>query len=432
MQNQPILHRMFGAMRQSVGHCFERMRGSLPPWNTLLLLMQQATGSRSVGYLGLIEHMLVSCGEELKWKKGNEPSPSSYCRAREKLTSHYLDRAFAAALDVVEPELRDYIPRINGSRTLAMDGTWINVPHSCELKKIYGCPRGGPHDQVAHQPQMLAVVLTDAFTRQPIAHIVLPHDASERGAAELLMPHIRPGDLVLFDRGYHSHHLFAAIERIGAYFIARMCGGEKAWKEIRAAQRTRHPDATIMIEADGLKPMRHLTFVPGQGRPRKGTRKEIMHLLTNLPRLKFRRGRIRELYRARWGIETLNRELKIVLEAEKFHSRTSAGIKQELSVLFMVLAIGALADLVAKAEAGIEIEDPLDPKQKQCNRVAILEIIAAVISRACTKAVCRRAQDALRSVGRQAYRRRLGRKSERKCKGPFGRWRFRYGKTRKN
>lgn len=432
MQNISILDLMFNAMHDAVGDCFQRERGTLSPWNTLLLLMQHATGSRSVGYLALIEHMLVSCGDRLGWTKDNEPKPSSYCRARRKLTSAYLDSAFCAALQVVEPVLRDYLPRIGAQRTLAIDGTWVNVPRSQELKTCFGCPIGGPNRRKAYQPQMLVVVLTDVFTRQPIAHVTLPHDTGEREGAQLLMQHIKAGDLVLFDRGYHSHELFAAIVQKGAYFIARMCGGKKAWKETRAAQHKREPDATIMIEADGLKPMRHLTFVPERGRPHKGTNKEIMHLLTNLPRRHFRRGRIRELYRSRWGIETMNRELKIVLEAEKFHSRSAEGIRQELSVLFMVLAIGALADLVAKAEAGIQIEDPLDPRQKQCNRVAILEIIAAVIAQGGSGAACRRAQRAFGSIGRQAHRMRLGRHYERKCKSPLGRWTFPHGKKRKN
>jgi hypothetical protein len=191
---------------------------------------------------------------------------------------------------------------------------------------------------------------------------------------------------------------------------------------LRAAQKKQIVDASVMVDAEGLTPLRHLTYTHCRGRPRIGTRKERMYLLTNLPRHRFRPGRIRERYPSRWGIETMNGELKIALDRAHFHALTCEGIRQELSILFMVLALGALADVAARASAGIRIDDPFDPHRKQCNRIAILAILAAVIAHGASREACLRAHGALRTVGRQAHSKRPGRSVERTCKGVIGRW----------
>ena len=192
-------------------------------------------------------------------------------------------------------------------------------------------------------------------------------------------------------------------------------------------------NATVMIEAGGrLMPMRSLSFVHGRGRPSRGTRKEKMHVLTNLPRQRFRCWRIRELYRARWGIETMIRDFKITLDGENFHSRSPVGIKQELKVIYLILGIAGLCDVAARIEAGLESDQPLDPYRKDCNRVAILEILAMAISMAATKSACDRCGNALKYIGRRARAKRPGRRFERICKGTNGRWKRFGGKYRRN
>jgi hypothetical protein len=342
-----------------------------------------------------------------------------------KITQDLLDLAFTAAWKIIEPRVSKYLPQVCGGRLLAIDGTKVNLPRSESIKEAFGCPKGGAAGRRVHQPQVLVVVLVDVLTRKPLGYVVLPHDGSERAGARELLHHLKAGDILLFDRGYHSRALIVELKKVpGLFFIFRMCGGKKAWTEIRAAQKKKIVDATIMVDAGGLTPLRHLTYTHSRGRPRNGTRKEPMYLLTNLPRLRFRPGRIRELYRARWGIETMNRELKIALDGEHFHARTCEGIRQELSILFMMLALGALADVAAKAAAGIEIDDPLDPHRKECNRVAVFAIIAAVIAHGASHASCLRAHGALRSLGRRAHAKRPWRKFERTCKGVIGRWKL--------
>jgi len=378
--------------------------------------------------------MLASCGKHLGWDQDQAPHESSFCRARLKFTNEMLDKVVLAAWKAVEPHILSAMPRIEGGRLLAIDGAKVNVPRSKSLREMFGCPKGGRCGKRVHQPQMLVVLLVDVLTRTPIAHVVYPHNGSEREGAKDLLKFVRSGDILLFDRGFHSRVLLEEIVKMkNVYFIFRMCGGNRSWRELRAAQKKCIDNATVMIEVGGrLMPMRSLSFVHGRGRPSRGTRKEKMHVLTNLPRQRFRCWRIRELYRARWGIETMIRDFKITLDGENFHSRSPVGIKQELKVIYLILGIAGLCDVAARIEAGLESDQPLDPYRKDCNRVAILEILAMAISMAATKSACDRCGNALKYIGRRARAKRPGRRFERICKGTNGRWKRFGGKYRRN
>jgi hypothetical protein len=343
-----------------------------------------------------------------------------------------LEQMRAAAWAVVEPRMRTVMPRIDGRRVLAVDGAKVNVPRTKKLRDLFGCPKGGRNSVRAHQPQMLVVLLVDVLTRSPVAYEIQPHNGSERAGALTLLRHVQPGDLLLFDRGFHGRDLIAAITAMDdVRYIFRMCAGRRGWRELRAAQRQRCADAKVMLELNGeLAVARHLSYVHQRGRPRRGTRKETMHLLTNLSRRHFGRKVIRELYRARWGIETMIEEFKITLDGENFHARTPAGVQQEVEVLFLCLSLAALADVAAKVDSGIAIDEPLDPRKRICNRVALLEILSGVISMAGSPAACRRGDCAMRTVGRRAQRRRPGRNHERKCRGTYGRWKHFAGRSR--
>ena len=434
MQNYSLLEQFFSAMRSSLDIKFKRRRGTLPPWTTLLLLMQLTIGNRSVGYLGTICKMMTTCGALLGWKQDQDPNASSFCRARTKLSASMLQKVLAAALAEVQPRLDSAMPRVHGRRVLAIDGAKVNIPRTKTLRELFGCPKGGPRGERVHQPQLLVVLLVDVLTRFVVAYEILPHDGSERAGAHALLRHVLPDDILLFDRGFHARTLIADISSLkNVGYIFRMCAGERGWRELRAAQRQRNPDAGVMIAlGDELRPARHLSYVHQRGRPRRGTREETMHLLTNLPRQGFGRKLIRELYRARWGIETMIEEFKISLDGENFHARTAAGIRQEIDVLFLCLSLAALADVAAKIAAGIDIDSPLDPHRKICNRMALLEILAGVVALGGAPTACNQGDAAIRSVGRRAQRRRDGRCFERKCRGRYGRWKQFGGKSRRN
>jgi hypothetical protein len=225
------------------------------------------------------------------------------------------------------------------------------------------------------RPQVLLVVLTDALTRMPIARVILPGNGSEREAALQLLTHLRSDDILLADRGYQGRELLAAIHATGCRYVLRVPGGKNTWREFRPLQARRVRDAAIAVHVAGepLK-LRHVRISGGPGRPRRNSKRETQFLITNLPAT-WSAKRIGVLYAARWGVETMFRELKITLEGAKMTARTVDGVIQEIDARCINLMIAAYLDIAALVDAGkLAMRNRIT-----INRSALLMIITLVL-----------------------------------------------------
>ena len=59
----------------------------------------------------------------------------------------------------------------------------------------------------------------------PPAHELTPWAGGERTVAGRLIGHVRPGELVLTDKGFRSHGLFQGVQNPDAWFTARLGAG---------------------------------------------------------------------------------------------------------------------------------------------------------------------------------------------------------------
>ena len=118
---------------------------------------------------------------------------------------------------------------------------------------------------------------------------------------------------------------------------------------------------------------RHLRISSGPGRPRRGSKRETMFLLTNLP-ASWSVKKVEAIYRARWGVETMFRELKATLETKRLHARTLEGVTQELDACCLHLAIAAFLDM---ATINQHKDSATSGRTKyQTNRSTLLLIVA--------------------------------------------------------
>ncbi len=368
-----LLHDIQSAILSSQPDRFRRKRGIMPPVAAMVCLLGMTSICMRTGYEPLMTMMFLTLGRELAW--GTKPWSSSFCRARQKLTQAMFDSMQQAVHRAASPVLSCYMPRIRGHRVVAIDGSWITVPNSKVLRKALGIHRIGPTRRSMKRPQVLLVVLTDALTRMPIARIVLPGNGSEREAAKALLRYLRTDDILLADRGYQGRELLQAIHATGCRYVLRVPGGTGAWREFRGLQRRRIRDARCSIDLGcQIVELRHVRVSGGPGRPRRNSKRDTQFLLTNLPK-SWSTKRIGTLYAARWGIETMFRELKCTLEGGGLHARTVAGVIQELDARCIHLTIAAYLDIAALADAGrIGKRASLG-----VNRSALLLIVALII-----------------------------------------------------
>lgn len=404
-----LLHDIRGAILASQPDRFRRKAGILPPAATMISLLGMTSIGMRTGYEPLMLMMFVTLGHELGWS--GDPAPSSFCRAREKLTQAMFDSLLLAIHRAAGPSLRYHMPRVRGHRLVAIDGSWITVPNSNVLRQVLGIHRIGPTRRSMKRPQVLLVVLTDALTRMPIARIVLPGNGSERMAATALLRHLRADDILLADRGYQGRELLQAIQATGCRYVLRMPGGDGAWREFRGLQRRRVRDANVSIRlGDQVVDLRHVRVSGGPGRPRRNSKRATQFLLTNLP-TSWSTQRIGALYAARWGIETMFRELKCTLQGGGLHARSVAGVVQELDARCIHLTIAAYLDTAALIDAGKIGQRSV----VNVNRSSLLLLVALIfILPDDDVKQRRRAAHAAVSAARRAHAKRLGRFAMRK------------------
>ena len=383
----------------------------MPPAATMICLLSMTAAGMATGYESMLGIMFTTLGTMLGWTE--TPAASTFCRARKKLTDAMFDQLRSAIHHAAGRALNDYMPRIRGHRVVAIDGSWITAPNSPHLRKVLGLHRIGPKRHSMKRPQVLLVVLTDALTRLPIARVVLPGNGSERDAAKELLHHLKHDDILLADRGYQGREMLAAIHATGCRYVLRVPRGKGAWREFRALQTRRVRDATVNVRvADQQIRIRHIRVSGGPGRPRVNSKRETQFLLTNLP-TSWSAKRISALYAARWGIETMFRELKVTLEGAKLTSRTVAGVIQELDACCIHLIIASYLDIAALTEAGsIAMRSHLT-----VNRSALLMIIMIILILPDDNPERRkRAAMASIALAQRAQRKRPGRYAPRKKK----------------
>ena len=172
------------------------------------------------------------------------------------------------------------------------------------------------------------------------------------------------GQLLLFDLGYYSHKIFAALAVQKAFFVSRLkdsanptivavrCGiarGCKAkgkrLKEIDFADG-RPVDLDVRLTDDPDAPTFRLVGVFNKDR-------NCWHLyLTNLPPRHFAPSELADIYRLRWEIEMLFKELKSTCQLEELPSaREDVVLTLLYATLLSLLASRALARRVESRDA---------------------------------------------------------------------------------
>jgi hypothetical protein len=220
-----------------------------------------------------------------------------------------------------------------GLRLMALDGTVENLPDTPSNAAAFGRPST---DRGAGAfPQVQSVYLCECGTHALVDAGFWPCSTRERIGAQRLLRSVRPGMLVMWDRGLHSYALLAAARRRGAHVLARLPA------HIRLHRVRRLPDGSWLggwCERDDRgrttgKQMRVRVIeytLDDPGRPGHGERHRLITTL-----LEWRNAPAATLvgaYHERWEIETTIDEQQTHqrLALRPLRSRKPVGVIQEL------------------------------------------------------------------------------------------------------
>jgi hypothetical protein len=235
----------------------------------------------------------------------------------------------------------------------AVDGMKINLPRPL-LRTNYAVPSDN-----AHYPQGLVSCLYQLKSQIPVDFDLASHN-NERRMARAHLKALRPGDVVVYDRGYFSYAMLHAHKQKGVDVVFRLA--RHAGKVIDAFMDGSEIDAIVSIEVatKRQKTIRadhpDIEFVPLPLRLIKyvidGTTYTLGTTLLDSgvhPRCVFP-----DLYHSRWGIEELYKISKHLIAVEEFHAHTERGVKQELFAHFVLLTLNRI--LANRTEAGLNAD----------------------------------------------------------------------------
>jgi DNA-binding TFAR19-related protein (PDSD5 family) len=280
-------------------------------------------------------------------------------------------------------------------------------------------PNGGR----VHNPQGLMVMAADLFRRLPLDWALTGKGIGERTSLKELLQRMsfQAGDVAVMDRGFPSRELFAALIEKGVDIVARMTTSKLiAWNELKPFLSSGAKSGKVKLTLPGPSENEsievHVKVVERdakRGRPRAGTKSERMVIVSTLTEEEgFDRKALLKLYAARWGIESLFKEMKSFIQTEDFHSKTVHGCEQELVAAMIWMALASF--LQNEAERTLVNRRVV---RADCLRAASDLLVSLFAGRSIQKQIDRD----LEGLRKFSYGPRPPRHFPRECKRPSGR-----------
>src|SRR5512135_1729409 len=148
-----------------------------------------------------------------------EPDDSAFTQARRRLGVAPLRQLF---LETARPMATHQTigAFYRGWRLMGLDGTTLDLPDTPENARPFGRPTTGRADGAFPQVRLLALCelgthAVCGLTLKPICH-------GEPSMVAPLLDHLRPGMLLIWDRGFFSYELIRSVCKRGAHLLARV------------------------------------------------------------------------------------------------------------------------------------------------------------------------------------------------------------------
>jgi hypothetical protein len=309
----------------------------------------------------------------------------------------------------------------NGHTVRIADGTKLNLPLCEETLERFDIPNS--KTGACHYPQAWMVTLINSTSLQPIAAELGSYKDSERELMLKMMGYFDEGDVILLDRGLGGASIYLEFLRRGINFIHRVkTSGERVAlyvQEFIKSNKATDIAAVPVRDDDGEDIVILVRLVKG---PKDSEGKRIVFATSLLDKDVYTTASIRELYKSRWGIETMYGRLKNVLEIKKFHAKNFNGIMQEIYAHLLVLSLTALIENQASQKIGLDRSKAI-PNFKAAVHVVRRHLMVIIgvksLSRSAAKMAASRMIDEASKV---LWRKQPGRRFPRVSHQPINVW----------
>jgi hypothetical protein len=287
-----------------------------------------------------------------RWRRAwTVPSTAAIAKARARLGAEPLRALFQTT---VRPLATDATRGAwyRGLRLIAMDGATLDVPDTAENDGHFGRPGSGRGEGKGAFPQIRLVGLGECGTHAMFAAAIGPYSTPERSLATRVLAALRPGMLLMADRGFTSYELWQTAAATGADLLWR------ATDVFSLPVLQELPDGSYLshLIRKGRQPIavRVIEYTIDDGRAPEG---EHYRLVTTLLEPDHAPApELAELYAQRWEFETALDELKTHQRGAKvvLRSKSPDGVEQE--VWGFLLVHWAIRELIHTAALNADID----------------------------------------------------------------------------
>jgi transposase len=258
-------------------------------------------------------------------------TPAATSQARSRLPKAVLDDLVTQACQVYPPPVFE---RWQGYRLLALDATAVSMPDEPCLRTHFGVHRA--KRTTTQYPLGSAAFLLVVGTSLLLAHCFGPFDPGEMSVAQPLLPHVGPGDLLLYDRHFTGSPFSARVRAKGADFLGRKNARLKV-DCLPVLERLGNNDFITEIPMD--KPARakdptlpatvRVRMFKAAWRAPSGEKVTEWFVTSLEDARRFKPAKLAQVYHQRWRVETSFLEFKQTFHADVLRSKTVGNIEKE-------------------------------------------------------------------------------------------------------
>ncbi len=283
---------------------------------------------------------------------------SAFVQYRKKIKPEVFKDLANAIVDEFYTDNEPGVKLWNGFRLLGVDGSRLTLPHTKELKNIYGQTKNQSKEGVV---QARLSVLYDVLNNYVIDGLLSP---LKTGEGKLALEHLnqtKEKDLVIYDRGYPSFNLMYEHLKLQVDFVIR---AKISFSNITQA----FIDSGKTSQIVDISPGKNKSYKDKEYNNKASIKVRLIRvelddgevelLISSLLNSKKHKSKIfKELYYKRWGVELFFDELKNKLKVEYFSGYSNQSILQDFYAAIFISNIQTL--LVS------ELTDEINEKTKE-------------------------------------------------------------------
>ena len=246
------------------------------------------------------------------------PCKSAITQARQRLGPRVMSQLFH---QLVRPMATSETigAFLNGLRVVVIDGTTFDVPDTDVNSRVFGRPGTRPGTMAAF-PKVRLVLLIEAGTHLIFDALMCSYRMGERVRALKLLRSVKPGMLLMWDRGIHSYAMVNATLAQGCDYLGRIPANVKFLAEEPLADGSYlswiYPPAKLRKRGCRLIQLRVIGYTIEH--PERLGEQVTYRLITSLLNIEqFPATQLAQEYHQRWEVENTIDELKTHLLGRK-------------------------------------------------------------------------------------------------------------------